>query len=141
MDNLTKKQRSLCMSKIRSRDTQPEKIVRKALRQCGWSYRLHAGRLPGRPDVVIPKSKTIIFVNGCFWHQHKGCGRRSMPKANVSYWSRKLRRNIEKQKKDIIKFKIVYSPQVKVFAFKSHKWVSERVLTNQQRAEKNTNKR
>ena len=101
MDNLTKQQRSLCMSKIRSVDTQPEKIVREALRQLGRKHRLHDGRLPGRPDVVIPKSKTIIFINGCFWHQHRGCKRQSMPKANIGYWKRKLQRNIEKQKKDI----------------------------------------
>ena len=101
MDNLTKQQRSRCMSRIRDKDTQPEKIVRKVLTELGWRYRLHVDKLPGKPDIVISKIKTVIFINGCFWHQHKGCRRQSMPKANISYWSRKLKRNVEKQKEDI----------------------------------------
>lgn len=105
MDSLTEKQRSLCMSKIRSKDTQPEKTVRKILTQMEWRYRLHAGKLPGKPDIIISKIKTIIFINGCFWHQHKGCKRKSMPKTNINYWKRKLQRNIEKQKKDITALK------------------------------------
>lgn len=101
MDNLSKKQRRLCMSHIRSRDTQPEKTVRKILTRLGKKYRLHNKKLPGRPDIVIPKSKTVIFVNGCFWHQHKGCKRQTMPKVNLKYWKKKLERNIKKQKEDI----------------------------------------
>lgn len=89
------------MSRIRDKDTQPEKIVRKVLTGLGWRYRLHVDKLPGKPDIVISKIKTVIFINGCFWHQHKGCKRQSMPKANISYWSRKLKRNVEKQKEDI----------------------------------------
>lgn len=105
MDHLTKKHRSWNMSRIRSRDTAPEKIVRKALTKLGWRYRLHSKKLLGKPDVVIPKIKTAIFINGCFWHQHKGCKRQTMPKANIKYWKPKLKRNVEKQKKDIMQLK------------------------------------
>lgn len=101
MDNLTREQRSRCMSRIKSKDTQPEKSVRKILTKLGWRYRLHVDKLPGKPDIVFSKIKTLIFINGCFWHQHKGCTRQSMPKANLNYWTKKLKRNIEKQKEDI----------------------------------------
>ncbi len=101
MDNLTKEQRRICMSRIRSKNTKPEKIVRKILTQFGLRYRLHNTKLPGKPDIVISRIKTILFVNGCFWHQHKGCKRRAIPKANTEYWSKKLKRNVEKQKEDI----------------------------------------
>lgn len=105
MDNLTKEQRKFCMSKIRSKGTQPEKILRKLLTQMGWRYRLHVKKLPGKPDIVIPKIKTVIFINGCFWHQHKGCKWQTMPKSNLRYWKNKLKRNIEKQREDIKKLK------------------------------------
>ena len=101
MDNLTKKQRKFCMSRIKSKNTQPEKIVRKILSRLGWRYRLHNTKLSGKPDIVISKIKTIFFINGCFWHQHKGCKWQSIPKTNIEYWSKKLRRNVEKQKEDI----------------------------------------
>lgn len=101
MDTFSKKQRSECMSKIRSRNTQPELAVRKVLTGLGFRYRLHRNDLPGKPDIVIPKLKKIIFINGCFWHQHKDCKRSSMPKSNKDYWKPKLERNIEKQKDNI----------------------------------------
>jgi len=105
MDNLTKEQRKLCMSRIRSKNTEPEIIVRKALSKLGLRYKLHNSKLPGRPDIVISKAKTIIFINGCFWHQHKGCKRQAMPKTNAKYWKPKLKRNVEKQKEDIEKLR------------------------------------
>ncbi len=101
MDNLTKEQRKLCMSRIRSKNTEPEIIVRKTLSKLGLRYRLHVSKLPGKPDIVISKAKKIIFINGCFWHQHKNCTRQAMPKANIEYWKPKLQRNIEKQEQDI----------------------------------------
>lgn len=101
MDNLTKKQRKLCMSRIRSKDTKPEKVVRKILTKLGFKYRLHNAGLPGKPDIVISKIKTVVFINGCFWHQHKNCRHQATPKTNVKYWTSKLKRNVEKQKKDI----------------------------------------
>lgn len=93
------------MSRIRSKNTQPEAIVRKALTKHGLRYKLHVDKLPGNPDLLITKNRTAIFINGCFWHQHKGCKRKTMPKTNISYWSKKLKRNVEKQKKDIRKLK------------------------------------
>lgn len=101
MDNLTKEQRRICMSRIRSKNTKPEKIVRKILTQFGLKYRLHNTKLSGKPDIVISKIKTIFFINGCFWHQHRGCKRQAVPKANIEYWGAKLKRNVEKQKEDI----------------------------------------
>lgn len=93
------------MSHIKSKNTVPEKAVRKALTKLGWQYRLHSKKLQGKPDIVIPKINTAIFVNGCFWHQHKGCKRRAMPKTNMRYWKPKLKRNIEKQTTDVKKLK------------------------------------
>jgi DNA mismatch endonuclease (patch repair protein) len=100
-DHLTKKERSWNMSLIRSRDTSPEKIVRKVLTNLGVRYRLHSKQLPGKPDIVIKRDKLAIFINGCFWHQHKGCKRKTMPKGNRNYWKKKLERNVAKQKADI----------------------------------------
>lgn len=105
MDTLTKEQRSLCMSRIRNKNTAPELAVRKILTEIGIRYRLHSAKLPGKPDVVITKRKKLIFINGCFWHQHKNCRRASAPKSNRRYWTDKLKRNIEKQKEDMKKLK------------------------------------
>ncbi len=105
MDNLTKKQRSLCMSNIRSKNTKPEMLVRKALTAEGIHYRLHNSMLPGKPDIIIPKLDKTIFINGCFWHQHKNCKYKSMPKTNYNYWKSKLERNSNKQTTDINKLK------------------------------------
>ena len=105
MDKITKKQRSWNMSRIKGRDTLPEKIARKFLSGLNYKYRLHDKKLPGKPDIVIKEGKKVIFINGCFWHQHKGCKRLAMPKTNRSYWKNKLRRNVEKQGEDIKKLK------------------------------------
>lgn len=88
------------MSKIKSKNTTPELRVRKALSSLGFRYRLHVKTLPGKPDVVLKKYKTAVYINGCFWHQHKGCKRSSIPKSNLDYWSPKLKKNIEKQKQN-----------------------------------------
>jgi len=101
MDNLTKEQRKLCMTKIKAKDTKPEVAVRKVLAKLGVRYRLHNLKLAGKPDIIIAKPKKIIFINGCFWHQHKNCKKQAMPKANIKYWAPKLQRNIEKQTQDI----------------------------------------
>lgn len=101
MDTFTKEKRSLCMSHIRSKDTSPEIKVRKVLYNLGFRYRLHVDYLPGKPDIVLNKIKTVIFVNGCFWHQHKGCKRSTLPKTNKKYWEKKLKKNVERQKENI----------------------------------------
>jgi DNA mismatch endonuclease (patch repair protein) len=97
-DHLTQDMRKWNMSRIRSKDTSPELIVRKMLTLLGVRYRLHRIELPGKPDVVIRKINTIIFVNGCFWHKHQNCKRSSLPKTNTDYWLPKLARNVERQK-------------------------------------------
>jgi len=105
MDNLTKAQRKKCMTNITSKNTKPELLVRKALTKHGIRYRLHVKKFPGKPDIVISKHKTIIFINGCFWHQHKNCKYSVLPKTNKNYWMPKLERNIKKQKDDIKQLK------------------------------------
>lgn len=81
------------MSQIRSKNTKPEEIVRKYLFSRGLRYRKNDKRYPGRPDIVLPKYKTAIFINGCFWHMHGGCSKFVMPKSNIEYWKPKLERN------------------------------------------------
>lgn len=98
MDNLTKKQRLKCMSRIRSKNTEPERRIRKLLTAENIKYRLHTSRLPGKPDIVMSAKKIAIFINGCFWHQHKHCKYAVMPKSNINYWKTKLEKNIAKQK-------------------------------------------
>ena len=92
-DTLTTEQRHRCMSHIRSKNTKPEVLVRKELFRRGYRYRINVSKLPGKPDIVLPKYKTAIFVNGCFWHGHEGCKRFVLPKSNREYWESKIRRN------------------------------------------------
>lgn len=94
-DNLSKEVRSMNMSHIRSTNSKPEEKVRKYLFAHGFRYRKNVRSLPGCPDVVLPKYKTVIFVNGCFWHKHD-CGRFVYPKSNVEYWHKKINRNVER---------------------------------------------
>jgi DNA mismatch endonuclease (patch repair protein) len=96
-DHLTREKRSWNMSRIRSKNTTPELYVRRALTSQGLRYRLHANNLPGKPDIVMTKIKTAIFVNGCFWHQHPNCSRSTSPRTNKAYWQPKLQKNIERQ--------------------------------------------
>ena len=93
MDKMTKEQRHRCMSAIHSRNTKPEMIVRRFLFSHGFRYRLNHPRLPGHPDIVMRKYRTVIFVNGCFWHGHENCKHYSQPKANVKFWQDKIERN------------------------------------------------
>ena len=78
------------MSRIRGKDTKPEIAVRKMLHAAGFRYRLHVKDLPGKPDIVLPKWKSVIFVQGCFWHRHDGCGRCTTPTNNRDYWLEKF---------------------------------------------------
>lgn len=96
MDNHTKEVRSYNMSRIRSANSKPEEIVRKYLFSKGLRFRKNVKKLPGKPDVVFPKYKTVVFVNGCFWHGHQGCRYFVMPKSNTEYWHEKINRNIER---------------------------------------------
>jgi len=87
------------MSKVRATETKPEIKVRKFLFSKGFRYRKNSKSLPGKPDIVLPKFKTIIFVNGCFWHGHKNCEAATIPKSNKSYWINKISSNIRRDKK------------------------------------------
>ena len=102
-DTLTTEQRHRCMSHIRSKNTKPEVLVRKELFRRGYRYRINVSKLPGKPDIVLPKYKTAIFVNGCFWHGHEGCKRFVLPKYNREYWESKIRRNQQRDKEIIFK--------------------------------------
>lgn len=99
-DNHSKEVRSMNMSHIRSTNSKPEEIVRKYLSSKGLRYRKNVSNMPGKPDIVLQKYKTVIFVNGCFWHQHD-CGRFVMPSSNTEYWSNKISRNVERDKTNI----------------------------------------
>ena len=100
MDNHTKEQRHENMLRIRS-VSKPEEIVRKYLFSQGFRYRKNDSRYAGKPDVVLPKYKTIVFVNGCFWHQHPGCPKAATPKSNTDYWLPKLEKNVLRDKRNI----------------------------------------
>lgn len=95
-DNHSKEVRSYNMSRIRSKDTKPEEIVRKYLFSRGMRFRKNDKRYSGHPDIVLPKYKTVIFINGCFWHCHEGCRYYVVPKSNPEYWIPKLERNRER---------------------------------------------
>lgn len=97
MDVLTREQRRLNMSRIRSRDTTPEIIIRKGLHAAGFRFRLHQRQLPSRPDLVLARYRTVIFVNGCFWHSH-GCHISRIPDTRQEYWKPKLDRNAKRDR-------------------------------------------
>lgn len=94
-DNHSKETRSMNMSHIRSKNTKPEEMVRKYLFAKGFRYRKNVKKLPGSPDIVLPKYKTVIFVNGCFWHKHD-CPRFVWPSSNQEYWIPKIQKNVER---------------------------------------------
>jgi DNA mismatch endonuclease (patch repair protein) len=96
MDRLTPQRRSWNMSRIRGSDTGPEKRVRSLLHRLGFRFSLRRRELPGRPDIVLPKRRTAIFVHGCFWHQHTGCGNAVIPKTRTEFWNSKLRGNVKR---------------------------------------------
>lgn len=94
---ISPEQRSRIMASIHSRDTKPEMVVRRYLFACGFRFRVNSTRLPGKPDIVLRRYRTVIFVNGCFWHGH-GCRCSSTPKTNVDFWRKKISRNKERDK-------------------------------------------
>ncbi|MBD5148873.1 MAG: DNA mismatch endonuclease Vsr [Oscillibacter sp.] len=97
-DVLSKEQRSKCMSHIRSKDTKPEVLVRRFLFAHGFRFRLHRKDLPGKPDIVLSKYKTVIFINGCFWHGHQDCKYSTIPETNREFWENKIKGNIQRDK-------------------------------------------
>ena len=112
--------RSYNMSRIRSKNTKPEMLVRKFLHVNGYRYRLHDKKLPGKPDIVLPKYRTVIFVHGCFWHGHKDCKYFVVPKTNTDFWLNKINGNISNDvkviktlKKDLWKVIVVWECELK----------------------------
>ena len=94
MDRLTRKRRSWNMSRIRGKDTKPELIVRSTLHRMGYRFRLHKRDLPGRPDIVLSKYRTVVFVHGCFWHRHPECTQAYTPKSRLKFWQAKFDDNV-----------------------------------------------
>lgn len=89
------------MSKVRSRDTAPEMAVRRMAHAMGYRYRLHVPGLPGRPDLVFPRLKAVVFVHGCFWHRHHGCRKATVPATRTDFWLAKLTRNVERDRANL----------------------------------------
>jgi DNA mismatch endonuclease, patch repair protein len=120
MDTLTRIERSKRMALIRSKDTKPELLVREIARSCGYRFRLHVSDLPGKPDIVFPKRKKVIFIHGCFWHRHPGCALARLPKSKLDFWVPKLTknrrrdlRNIAKLRRDNWRVAVVWECQLK----------------------------
>lgn len=99
MDNISEVHRSWNMSRIKGKNTKPELLVRSLLHRMGYRFRIHCKDLPGKPDVVFPKYKTVIFVHGCFWHRHDGCKYAYSPKSRMDFWGKKFNATIERDKK------------------------------------------
>lgn len=100
-DHVDRRKRSEMMRAVKSKNTSTEMIVRSAAHRLGLRFRLHRADLPGKPDLVFPRWKTVVFVHGCFWHRHKGCKKASLPKTNVEFWTSKFARNVERDLKNI----------------------------------------
>lgn len=98
-DTVDSKVRSRMMSGIKAKNTKPEMLVRRYLHSMGFRYKLHNSSLPGKPDIVLPKYRTIVFVHGCFWHRHSGCMLAYTPKSNVEAWQKKFETNVARDKK------------------------------------------
>lgn len=112
--------RSENMTRVKSKNTKPEIFLRKLLWHKGFRYRVNYKNLPGSPDIYLPKYKTVIFVNGCFWHMHENCKYSSIPKSNYEFWKNKLERNVERDKKNYaqlesmgIKVTVVWGCEIK----------------------------
>ena len=100
MDNLTPTERSEIMSRVKSKNTRPEILVRSFLHRHGLRFRINLSVLPGKPDIILPKYRAVVFVNGCFWHRHQdpNCKLARLPKSNVEFWRNKLSKNAERDK-------------------------------------------
>ena len=106
-DRMTKEQRQKCMSRIKGKDTKPEMLVRRYLHSRGYRYRVNVRRLPGTPDIVLRKYKTVIFINGCFWHGHEGCRYYVLPKSNSQFWQQKIERNKQRDMEKRIQLRLL----------------------------------
>lgn len=102
VDRISEAHRSWNMSRIKSKDTKPEKVVRSLLHHLGYRFRLHRTDLPGRPDIVLPSRKTAVLVHGCFWHRHQGCKYAYTPKSRVEFWEKKFAENVERDRRNLL---------------------------------------
>lgn len=100
-DVFSPEERSRIMSRIGSKNTKPEIAVRRLVHSKGFRFRLHDKKLPGKPDVVLPRHRKVIFVNGCFWHGHNGCSRSSLPKTNSDFWRDKIAKTVQRDKRTV----------------------------------------
>jgi DNA mismatch endonuclease, patch repair protein len=101
VDRVPLEKRSEIMRAVRGKNTGPEMIVRSAAHRLGLRFRIHDARLPGRPDMVLPKWKTVIFIHGCYWHRHKGCRKATTPKSNVAFWEAKFAANRARDRRNL----------------------------------------
>lgn len=134
--------RSFNMSRIRSKDTKPEMTVRKFLFGKGYRFRLHDKKLPGKPDLVLARYKTVIFVHGCFWHGHRGCKYYVVPKTRTEWWLNKINKNKELDKKSVKKLKAEGWKVITIFECKLKDGKAEKTLekiTDQLEANGNPN--
>lgn len=99
-DSISPEHRSWLMSRIRSEDTKPEWVLRSGLHRLGFRFRLRDKRIPGRPDLVLPKYRAVVFVHGCFWHRHRRCRAASVPKTNAAFWEEKFARNVARDRRN-----------------------------------------
>ncbi len=99
LDPLTKRERSARMALVKGKNTRPELVVRRAVWRLGFRYRLHAANVLGKPDIVLPRLRSVIFVHGCFWHRHPGCSRTRVPRTRVSFWTSKFAGNVARDRR------------------------------------------
>jgi DNA mismatch endonuclease, patch repair protein len=105
MDRLTAERRSWNMSRVRGKNTLPELKVRSLLHRLRFRFSLKSRDLPGRPDIVLPRYGAVVFVHGCFWHQHKRCGKSALPKTRTEFWLAKLEENVERDRRNAVELK------------------------------------
>ncbi len=98
-DVFSQRKRNEIMSRVRGKNTKPERVVRSILHRMGYRFRLNVADLPGKPDIVLPRHKKVVLVNGCFWHGHKNCRKAQIPATNTAFWSKKIQGNIERDRR------------------------------------------
>jgi DNA mismatch endonuclease (patch repair protein) len=101
VDHISAVQRSALMARVRGRNTRPEIAVRSIVHRLGFRFRIGSARLPGNPDLVLPRHRKVVFVHGCFWHQHVGCPRSARPRSHREFWNAKLDRNVQRDQEVI----------------------------------------
>ncbi|KZY32530.1 MULTISPECIES: very short patch repair endonuclease [unclassified Oleiphilus] len=134
-DKISKARRSQNMAQIKGKNTTPELEVRKFLHKQGFRFRLHSKDLPGKPDIVLPKYKTVLFVNGCYWHRHENCHLCTTPKSNVEFWQSKFEQNMKRDKRNYEtldgqgwKAIIIWECEIKNRSYEN--WISDTISKN-----------